>query len=119
MPNPPETVFACDWERLDAERHRCRRCGRVWKFRRLARDVRCPDQTMGFGDRVARIIQIVTRGYIKECEGCKQRKRVLNNLGNSVSQVIARLHVKSPGGLGSTEPPVQVGLPPEKGIEIC
>jgi hypothetical protein len=70
-------------------------------------NARC--RAAGLGDAVAVGLRMVHRGYIEECGGCKERKRVLNDLGNSV---IARLHVKSSGGLGSIEPSVQVGLPP-------
>lgn len=70
----------------------------------------------GLGDAVAVGIRMTTRGYVKECERCRKDKARLNKLGNAISEVLERLHVKSPGGLGSTEPPVQVGLPPEKEV---
>ena len=34
----------------------------------------------GFGDTVSRVIKTVTRGKIKECGGCRNRKEALNNL---------------------------------------
>ena len=34
----------------------------------------------GFGDIVGRAINVVTRGKIKECGGCKKRKQFLNRM---------------------------------------
>jgi hypothetical protein len=34
----------------------------------------------GFGDTVGRAINVVTRGKIKECGGCKKRKKFLNRM---------------------------------------
>ena len=34
----------------------------------------------GLGDTVSRAIKTVSRGKIKECGGCKKRKKFLNNL---------------------------------------
>ncbi len=78
--------------------------------------IRARCRAAGLGDAVAEGIRIVTGGYVEECGGCKERKRGLNRLGKTISETIERLHVKSTGGLGSTEPPVQVGLPPEKEV---
>ena len=37
-------------------------------------------ESQGLGDTVSKVIKSVTRGRVKECGGCKGRRRVLNRM---------------------------------------
>jgi hypothetical protein len=46
----------------------------------------------GWGDRVAARIKRLTRGRVKECGGCRKRRRWLNRAGEVVGKVAAALN---------------------------